>query len=681
MAASGHEAKKKNKKGKTLTLTDFLAEDKGGSSNAPPSYPAKSTSWADETDDLDGDVTTSWHTDEDSYRAPAIDRSVLPTAPRSAREPNVDRSRLPRSPPYTAFLGNLPYDVTEDSIKDFFRGLAISAVRLPREPSNPERLKGFGYAEFDDVDSLLRALSLNEENLGNRRIRVDIADQSNDKERDNGSMGGRDRGGRMSDLGPDKTDTDWRARPSSDADDGPPKRDDAFGERPRGDRYESDRFRDGARQGNDRYDGGRDRFRDRYDDRDRRDYDRGGFDSRGGSGGGRRAFGSGFRRDYDDNRGSSDRYGGDRDRDRYGGDRGGERGGEREDRYERRDERREERGGGGGGPGEGEAGGQRPKLNLKPRSVPKEEEGSGGGGGGGGGGGSGGGSSSGGVSPAAAPSSGSRTSSIFGAAKPVDTAAKEREVEERLKKEEERLQRQLEEDKGRGGSDRKIRDRDPSWRTEESHPQRSRTGSESSQQGSTSGRGSRCRDNERSGENEVFSGREGEPSSPGTSPLPPSTICSKEPLKVMPAPPPKENAWAKRSAASTSSNEGDGRPPVSPVSPGGSAPPKLSSPSSADEIESGKDENKADGVRRDRGPPRARGGPAGPGAGRGRGEGPNRDRRKEADRKDNRRDRDSRPPPEPKKFGEPPTPKFSSASKYAALLMDGDQGDDAEDVE
>lgn len=42
----------------------------------------------------------------------------------------------------------------------------ISAVRLPREPSNPERLKGFGYAEFDDVDSLLRALSLNEEVRG-----------------------------------------------------------------------------------------------------------------------------------------------------------------------------------------------------------------------------------------------------------------------------------------------------------------------------------------------------------------------------------------------------------------------------------------------------------------------------------------------------------------------------------
>lgn len=43
-------------------------------------------------------------------------------------------------------------------------------------------------------------------------------------------MGGRERGGRMSDMGPDKTDTDWRARPSADSDDGPHRRDDAFGE-------------------------------------------------------------------------------------------------------------------------------------------------------------------------------------------------------------------------------------------------------------------------------------------------------------------------------------------------------------------------------------------------------------------------------------------------------------------
>lgn len=90
---------------------------------------------------------------------------------------------------------------------------------------------------------------------------------------------------------------------------------------------------------------------------------------------------------------------------------------------------------------------------------------------------------------------------------------------------------------------------------------------------STSPPGSRCRDGDRSGD-EVFSGREGDPSSPGASPQPPASSSSKEPLKMMPAPPPKENAWAKRSAASAGSCDGEGRPPVSPVSPSGSAPPK-----------------------------------------------------------------------------------------------------------
>uniref|UniRef100_K7GIA7 Eukaryotic translation initiation factor 4B n=1 Tax=Pelodiscus sinensis TaxID=13735 RepID=K7GIA7_PELSI len=319
------KAKKKNKKGKTLTLTDFLAED-GGSGGGSTFIP-KPVSWADETDDLEGDVSTTWHSnDDDVYRAPPIDRSILPTAPRAAREPNIDRSRLPKSPPYTAFLGNLPYDVTEESIKDFFRGLNISAVRLPREPTNPERLKGFGYAEFEDLDSLLRALSLNEESLGNRRIRVDVADQAQDKDRDDRSFG-RDRD-RNRDS--ERFETDWRARPATDSfDDYPPRRsEDSFG----------DRYRD----------------RDRYDDRSR-DYDRGGFDSRVGSG--RRAFGSGYRRD-DDYRGGGDRY-----EDRYD---------KRDDRmdrwnsrddYSRDDVRRDDR-----GPT------QRPKLNLKPRSAPKEED-------------------------------------------------------------------------------------------------------------------------------------------------------------------------------------------------------------------------------------------------------------------------------------------------------------------
>uniref|UniRef100_A0A8C5VP49 Eukaryotic translation initiation factor 4B n=1 Tax=Microcebus murinus TaxID=30608 RepID=A0A8C5VP49_MICMU len=173
MAAS---AKTKNKKGKNISLTDFLAE--GGGTGAGSTYVPKPVSWADETDDLEGDVSTTRHSnDDDVYRAPPIDHSILPTAPQAAREPNRDQSHLPKSPPYTAFLGNLPCDVTEESIKEFFRGLNISAVRLPHESS-------FGFAGFEDLDSLLSAMSLNEESLGNRRIRVDVADQAQDKDRD-----------------------------------------------------------------------------------------------------------------------------------------------------------------------------------------------------------------------------------------------------------------------------------------------------------------------------------------------------------------------------------------------------------------------------------------------------------------------------------------------------------------
>ncbi|KAL1779152.1 eukaryotic translation initiation factor 4B isoform X1 [Sigmodon hispidus] len=397
MAAS---AKKKNKKGKTISLTDFLAED--------------GVSWADETDDLEGDVSTTWHSNNDDvYRAPPIDRSILPTAPRAAQEPNIDRSHLPKSPPYTAFLGNLPYDMTEDSIKAFFRGLNISAVCLPREPSNPDRLKGFGYAEFEDLDSLLSALSLNEESLGNRRIRVDVADQAQDKDRDDRSF--------------------------DSFDDYPPRRgDDSFGDKYR-DRYDSDRYRDGYWDGYrdgpcrdmDRYGG-----RDRYDDRSSRDYDRG-YDSRIGSG--RRTFGSGYHRD-DDYRGGGDRY-----EDRYN--RRDDRSWSSRDDYSRDDYRCDDR-----GPP------QRPKLNLKPRSTPKEDDSS------------------------ASTSQSSRATSIFGGAKPVDTAARKREVEERLQKEQEKLQRQLDEPK----LDHRLRERHPSWRSEETQErERSRTGSESSQTGAS----------------------------------------------------------------------------------------------------------------------------------------------------------------------------------------------------
>ncbi|KAB0368566.1 hypothetical protein FD755_019600, partial [Muntiacus reevesi] len=511
--------KKNKKKGKTISLTDFLAEDggTGGGSTYVRHQSAglmKQTIWTGMFQPL-GIVMMM-------YRAPPMDRSIPPTAPQAAQEPNIDQSRLPKPPPYTAFLGNLPYDVTEDSIKEFFRGLNISAVHLLREPSNPERLKGF-------------------ESPGNRRIQVDVADQAQDKDRDDRSFG-RDR--------------------NYSFDDYPPRRgDDSFGDK-YGDRYDSDRYRDGypdsycdgPHRDMDRY-----RGRDRYDDPGGRDYDRG-YDSKIGSG--RRVFGSGYHRyDRQDDRSWSSR-----------------------DDYSQDDYRRDDR----GSP-------QRPKLNLKPRTTAKEDDSS-----------------------------------------PVDTAAREREVEERLQKEQEKLQRQL--------------DEHPSWRSEETpERERSRTGSESSQTGTsaTSGR-------KKSLENETRN-KEEDCQSPASKPPKPE-----QPLEVMPAPPPKENAWRKRSSNPPARSQSSDTEQQSPPSGGGKVVPAQP----PEEGWARKDENKVDGVSA----PKGQSG----NSSRGPGDGGNKDHWKESDRKDGKKDHDSSSAPEPKKAEENPAWKFSSASKYAALAIDGE---------
>ncbi|KAM6176745.1 LOW QUALITY PROTEIN: E3 ubiquitin-protein ligase TRIM38-like [Erethizon dorsatum] len=160
---------KKKKKKKTISLTDFLNDS--GDTDRGRTHDLKSVSWADETDDLEEGVSARWHSgDEYGYGAPRTDLSVLPTAPCASQGPNVDWSHLPKSPPYTAFLGSLPSDLTEDSLKDFFRGLNIREVYLPRDPCNPKRLKGFGYVEFENLDSLFAALNLSKQCLGKRII-------------------------------------------------------------------------------------------------------------------------------------------------------------------------------------------------------------------------------------------------------------------------------------------------------------------------------------------------------------------------------------------------------------------------------------------------------------------------------------------------------------------------------
>lgn len=54
-----------------------------------------------------------------------IDLSALPTAPVASLTVEVDYSKIPDKPPFTAFLGNLPYDVEKIDIMTFFKQVKV----------------------------------------------------------------------------------------------------------------------------------------------------------------------------------------------------------------------------------------------------------------------------------------------------------------------------------------------------------------------------------------------------------------------------------------------------------------------------------------------------------------------------------------------------------------------------
>jgi len=83
---------------------------------------------------------------------------------------------FPTEPPFTAFIGNLSFDVREDDLFGFFgNDCKVVNVRLlvNKETHKP---KGFGYVEFEDSESLKKAISRNGEALLDRPLRIDVAE-------------------------------------------------------------------------------------------------------------------------------------------------------------------------------------------------------------------------------------------------------------------------------------------------------------------------------------------------------------------------------------------------------------------------------------------------------------------------------------------------------------------------
>lgn len=125
-------AKKKPKKGKTLTLTDFLAEDGGGGGG--PTYIPKPVSWADETDDLEGERGIPGARIPSSGDGIASPQSSICRARMSFLEPGRHSQLwdLHSQPPEQQFW-------SQDSIPSSQSGISSSGIGIPSPRSSIHR--------------------------------------------------------------------------------------------------------------------------------------------------------------------------------------------------------------------------------------------------------------------------------------------------------------------------------------------------------------------------------------------------------------------------------------------------------------------------------------------------------------------------------------------------------------
>ncbi|TFK19689.1 RNA-binding domain-containing protein [Coprinopsis marcescibilis] len=161
------------KKAKKIALSEFLGDGGLGSwadeMDQLPSAPAP------KNDDESGQTSDSRFGRRDDYSRP--ERSGIPR----------EDVPLPTAPPYTAFVGNLAFDLVEDDIANHFSELKINTVKIIKDKD--DRPKGFGYVEFQSLEDLKQAIAQSNTSLSGRTIRVSVAEPP--KERT--GFGGQDR--------------------------------------------------------------------------------------------------------------------------------------------------------------------------------------------------------------------------------------------------------------------------------------------------------------------------------------------------------------------------------------------------------------------------------------------------------------------------------------------------------
>ncbi|EFP90972.2 uncharacterized protein PGTG_17244 [Puccinia graminis f. sp. tritici CRL 75-36-700-3] len=172
----------KNKKGQKVLLTDFLADTSTG------------RSWADEMDELptapaprdpneppNSGLGGSHLSRGDGNRYPDRDYNRRGGDRDGMERPTRVEVPVPDKPPYNAFVGNLSWEVGSTELEEFFGASHIISIRLITDGATGKP-KGYGYVEFDDRDALVAATDKSGRELGGRPVRISVAEPPKERE-------------------------------------------------------------------------------------------------------------------------------------------------------------------------------------------------------------------------------------------------------------------------------------------------------------------------------------------------------------------------------------------------------------------------------------------------------------------------------------------------------------------
>ncbi|KAJ2480517.1 Eukaryotic translation initiation factor 4B [Coemansia sp. RSA 2131] len=180
--------KKKGNKGQKMSLQDFLGD-------------SATTSWADDEVSLPS-APMATTIPVRSTLANALDRKDM------VYQRSDMPIEFPTSGPFTAYVGNLPFDVTEETLEQMFG--PAEQVRLIRDRET-DRLKGFGYIEFANVEGLKRAVGMDGTEVSGRPVRVSVSEKREERGSNNWRAGDGARGfGESREPTAAETTSDWR---------------------------------------------------------------------------------------------------------------------------------------------------------------------------------------------------------------------------------------------------------------------------------------------------------------------------------------------------------------------------------------------------------------------------------------------------------------------------------------